>query len=108
MGVHHLFLSLHSLLASSSPLIFLSLFHLFPLPLLFQPLPLKLLSLPFIHHLSTRAKVLCLDWWFHSCFPLHLPGHVDHQAGVRRGRTIHCPPKVLLNWLACAARVVCM
>merc|ERR1711953_549088 len=47
-------------------------------------------------HLPTRAKVLCLDWWLHSCFPLHLPSYVDHQAGIRRGRTIHRSPKVLL------------
>merc|ERR1712080_616505 len=28
---------------------------------------------------------------------LHLPADVDHQAGVRRVRPIHCPPKVLLS-----------
>merc|ERR1711890_149503 len=33
----------------------------------------------------------------HPGFPLHLPADVDHQAGVRRVRPIHCPPQVLLS-----------
>merc|ERR1712111_133078 len=38
-----------------------------------------------------------LDRWLHLVFPLHLPADVDHQAGVRRVRPIHCPQEVLLN-----------
>merc|ERR1711890_115068 len=33
----------------------------------------------------------------HPGLPVHLPADVDHQAGVRRVRPIHCPPQVLLN-----------
>merc|ERR1711953_786470 len=44
-------------------------------------------------------EVLRLDRWIHPVFPLHLPADVDHQAGVRRVRPIHCPQEVLLNFL---------
>lgn len=68
---------------------------------------------------TTRAKVLRLDRWFHSCFPIYLPADVDLQAGwveshyncplelcadsvsfrrIRRERSFHRAPKVLLNW----------
>merc|ERR1712088_654795 len=48
-------------------------------------------------HCSTREEVLCLDRWLHLVLPLHLPTDVDHQAGVRRVRPIHCPQEVLLR-----------
>merc|ERR1712168_765762 len=35
-----------------------------------------------------------------GCFPLHLPGYVDLQAGVRRVRPRHRPPQMLLRRLA--------
>merc|ERR1711862_826027 len=44
-----------------------------------------------------RAQVLRLDRWLYPRLPFHLPADVDQQAGVRRGRPSHCPPKVLLN-----------
>merc|ERR1712241_239299 len=50
-------------------------------------------------HCSPREEVLRLDRWLHPVFPLHLPEDVDHQAGVRRVRPIHCPQEVLLNSL---------
>merc|ERR1719323_2402126 len=50
-----------------------------------------------IDHRSPREEVLRLDRWLHLVFPLHLPADVDHQAGVRRVRPIHCPQEVLLN-----------
>merc|ERR1712135_249907 len=48
-------------------------------------------------HRSSREEVLRLDRWLHLGFPLHLPGDVDLQAGVRRGRPRHRPPQVLLR-----------
>merc|ERR1712168_1681516 len=48
-------------------------------------------------HCSSRAQVLRLDRWFHPVLSVHLPGHVDHQGGVRRVRPGHCPPQVLLR-----------
>ena len=33
-------------------------------------------------HCSTREKILCLDWWFHLGFFVHLPTDVDQQTGV--------------------------
>merc|ERR1712176_865683 len=50
-------------------------------------------------HCSTRKKILCLDWWFHLGFTLHLPSYVDHQGRIRRSRSIHRPQKVLLSAL---------
>merc|ERR1712080_266907 len=44
-----------------------------------------------------REEVLRLDRRIHPGLPVHLPADVDHQAGVRRVRPIHCPPQVLLN-----------
>merc|ERR1712136_631438 len=49
-------------------------------------------------HRSPREEVLGLDRWLHPSLPLHLPGDVDLQAGVRRGWTRHRPPQVLLNY----------
>lgn len=49
-------------------------------------------------HRSSRAQVLGLDRWFHSCLALHLPADVDLKAGVRRERSLHCPPQVLLRY----------
>merc|ERR1712157_570423 len=46
---------------------------------------------------SPREEVLRLDRWLHPFLPLHLPADVDHQAGVRRVRPIHCPQEVLLR-----------
>merc|ERR1712113_528128 len=48
-------------------------------------------------HRSPREEVLRLDRWLHPGLPLHLPADVDLQAGVRRVRSLHCPPQVLLN-----------
>merc|ERR1712112_741982 len=48
-------------------------------------------------HRSSREEVLRLDRRIHPGFPVHLPADVDHQAGVRRVRPIHCPPQVLLS-----------
>merc|ERR1712168_754436 len=42
-------------------------------------------------------EVLRLDRRLHLGFPLHLPGDVDLQAGVRRGRTRNRPPQMLLS-----------
>merc|ERR1719445_2978400 len=38
-----------------------------------------------------------VDRRIHPVFPVHLPADVDHQAGVRRVRPIHCPQEVLLR-----------
>merc|ERR1711962_791825 len=50
---------------------------------------------PFHHedqdHRTSREEVLRLDRRLHLGFPLHLPGDVDLQAGVRRGWTRHRP-----------------
>lgn len=46
---------------------------------------------------SSRAEVLSLDRWFHSCFTLHFPESLGVQAGVRRVRSRHCPPQMLLR-----------
>merc|ERR1719370_451186 len=51
-------------------------------------------------HCSSREKVLRLDRGLHLGFPLHLPGDVDLQAGVRRGRPRNRPPQVLLRSVA--------
>jgi len=55
-------------------------------------------------HCSPRAQVLCLDWWLYLVLSLHLPTDVDLQERVRRGRSLHCPPQVLLSastvWLS--------
>merc|ERR1711963_881448 len=47
-------------------------------------------------HLPTRKEILRLDWWLHLGLPLHLPSYVDHQTRIRRSRSIHRPPKMLL------------
>merc|ERR1712088_761784 len=44
-----------------------------------------------------QKKILRMDRRIHLGFPLHLPTDVDHQAGIRRMRPIHCPPQVLLS-----------
>merc|ERR1712098_352922 len=49
--------------------------------------------------ISPREEVLRLDRWLHPGLPLHLPADVDLQAGVRRVRSLHCPPQVLLSLL---------
>merc|ERR1712002_808464 len=48
-------------------------------------------------HRSPREEVLRLDRWLHPCLPVYLPADVDLQAVVRRVRTLHCPPQVLLS-----------
>merc|ERR1719468_1258629 len=48
-------------------------------------------------HRSSREEVLRMDRWLHPVLPVYLPADVDLQAGVRRVRTLHCPPQVLLN-----------
>merc|ERR1712228_1171219 len=34
-------------------------------------------------HFPTRKEILCLDRWFHPCFPINLPVYVDHQTRIR-------------------------
>merc|ERR1712055_151840 len=46
---------------------------------------------------APREEVLRMDRWLHPRLPVHLPADVDLQAGVRRVRTLHRPPQVLLN-----------
>merc|ERR1712142_1237973 len=46
---------------------------------------------------SPREKVLRLDRRLHLGFPFHLPGDVDLQAGIRRGRPRNRPPQMLLS-----------
>ena len=46
---------------------------------------------------TTRAQILSLDWWFYLGFAVDLPANVDLKARVRRERTIHCAPQVLLG-----------
>jgi actin beta/gamma 1 len=46
---------------------------------------------------ATRAKVLRLDWRFHFGFPFNLPANVDLKARVRRERTFHRSPQMLLR-----------
>lgn len=48
-------------------------------------------------HCSSGAKVLCLDRWFYSGLSVYLPANVDLEAGVRRERSLDCPPQVLLS-----------
>jgi hypothetical protein len=59
-------------------------------------------SCPIIHegqdHRTPGAQVLRLDRWFHSRLALHLPADVDLKAGVRRERSFHRPPQVLLRY----------
>ena len=50
-------------------------------------------------HCSPRAQVLRLDRWIHPGLPVHLPADVDLQAGVRRERSFHRSPQVLLSFL---------
>merc|ERR1711970_1171734 len=48
-------------------------------------------------HRPAREEVLRLDRRLHLGFPLHLPGDVDLQAGVRRGWPRNRPPQMLLS-----------
>merc|ERR1711990_875906 len=48
-------------------------------------------------HRSSREEILRLDRRLHLGFPLHLPGDVDLQAGVRRGWSRNRPPQMLLS-----------
>lgn len=50
-------------------------------------------------HRSPRAQVLRLDRWIHPGLPVNLPADVDLQAGVRRERSFHRSPQVLLSFL---------
>lgn len=50
-------------------------------------------------HCSPRAQVLRLDRWIHPRLPVNLPADVDLQAGVRRERSFHRSPQVLLSFL---------
>jgi len=57
-------------------------------------------------HRSPGAQVLRLDRWFHSRLALHLPADVDLKAGVRRERSLHRPPQVLLRyWQSCVRAI---
>merc|ERR1739838_402240 len=49
------------------------------------------------NHCSTRAQILCLDWWFNLGLTLHLPTDVDLETRVRRVWTFNCSPQVFLN-----------
>merc|ERR1712042_27468 len=64
---------------------------------------------PFHHedqdHRSSREEVLRLDRRLHLGFPLHLPGDVDLQAGVRRGWPRNRPPQMLLRTSSSSSRL---
>merc|ERR1712212_1150144 len=64
---------------------------------------------PFHHedqdHRSSREEVLRLDRRLHLGFPLHLPGDVDLQAGVRRGWSRNRPPQMLLRTSSSSSRL---
>merc|ERR1711953_1277936 len=47
---------------------------------------------------APTREILCLDRRLHPGLALHLPEHVDLQAGVRRVRTFHCAQKMFLNY----------
>ncbi|VDM69294.1 unnamed protein product [Strongylus vulgaris] len=53
---------------------------------------------------SPRAQIFCLDWRIHFGFPIYLPTDVDLQARIRRIRSIHCPPQMLLSVIHCSQR----
>ncbi len=55
--------------------------------------------------MSFVQEVLRVDRRVDSGLPVHLPADVDLQAGVRRVRSRHCPPEVLLepHVMLCAA-----
>ena len=46
---------------------------------------------------APRAQVLRVDRRFHPRVALHLPADVDRQVRVRRVRSLHRPPQVLLK-----------
>merc|ERR1711920_323590 len=50
-----------------------------------------------IRVVTTRAQVLCVDWWFHPLFVGHFSVHVDHQGRVRGCWPRYRAPQVLLN-----------
>jgi hypothetical protein len=52
-------------------------------------------------HCSSRAKILCLDWWFHLSISVHLPADVDLEAGVRREWSLDCAPQMFLRYGLC-------
>merc|ERR1712042_316347 len=56
-------------------------------------------------HRYSREEVLRLDRRLHLGFPLHLPGDVDLQAGVRRGWPRNRPPQVLLRTSSSSSRL---
>merc|ERR1719361_1700923 len=35
-------------------------------------------------HRPARTQILCVDWWFHLEFFVHVRGDVDQKGGVRR------------------------
>uniref|UniRef100_A0A674HRG0 Actin, gamma-enteric smooth muscle n=3 Tax=Passeriformes TaxID=9126 RepID=A0A674HRG0_TAEGU len=49
------------------------------------------------NHRPAGAQVLGVDRRLHPGLALHLPADVDQQTRVRRGRTLHRPPKMLLS-----------
>merc|ERR1739842_214587 len=46
---------------------------------------------------TTRAQVLCVDWWFNPLLFEYLPADVDLEGGVRRVWAHNCAPQVLLS-----------
>lgn len=49
-------------------------------------------------HRPTGTEILRLDRRIHLGFPLDLPADVDLEAGVRRERSFHRPPQMLLRY----------
>merc|ERR1719412_3289675 len=59
--------------------------------------------------IAPPERILRMDRWIHLGLPLYLPTDVDHQARIRRMRSIHCPQEVLLNiWLMPAFNLLYM
>ena len=49
------------------------------------------------NHRTTRAKILCVDWWVYLGLSIYVPADVDLEARVRRKRSLHRPPQMLLR-----------
>lgn len=49
-------------------------------------------------HRPTRTEILRLDWWIHLGFTLNLPADVDLETRVRRERSLHRAPQMLLGY----------
>ena len=56
-------------------------------------------------HRATGAQILCMDRWLHLGISFYIPADVDLKAGIRRERTINCPPQVLLRYVRLVIKV---